>query len=332
MSVVRDLVLPGRDVLEECVRAATLAPSIYNSQPWRFRLRAGQVEVLADTARMLPAIDPDGREMHISLGAAVLNSAVMLEAHAFCPDVTLLPDAGDQDLVARVRSDGATTPTLHDLVLVAALSRRHTTREPFADRPLHGATVEALTEAARLEGATFEVLDDTDARALLALVRTADHEQRRDPAYRAELARWTTDYRNRQDGVLPESFGPPSLNGAMPVRDFGAYQPWLEREPQQYESAPTIAVLSTAGDSREDWLRAGMALQRVLLEATMAGVSASFLTQPLEVPKLRRLYDERWPHTATQMIFRLGYARPGAATSPRRPVAEVLIDSPGGRS
>jgi hypothetical protein len=63
----------------------------------------------------------------------------------------------------------------------------------------------------------------------------------------------------------------------------------------------------------------------VLLEATIAGLSASFLTQPLEVAHLRGLYDERRPHAATQMVFRLGYARRGdAVTSPRIPVGDVL--------
>ena len=72
----------------------------------------------------------------------------------------------------------------------------------------------------------------------------------------------------------------------------------------------------------------GMALERVLLEATIAGVSASFFTQPLEVAHLRRLYDEGRPSISSQMIFRLGYARPpGASPSPRRPVADVLIDT-----
>ncbi|HEX2174883.1 MAG TPA: nitroreductase family protein, partial [Nocardioidaceae bacterium] len=321
MTQAQEAMLPPRTVLEECVRAATLAPSIYNTQPWRFRLRPGAVEVFADTVRILPAVDPDGREMHISLGAAVLNIEVMLQAHGYCPNVTLLPDPARPDLVARVEAEGQMSPTLVDLVRVAALTRRRTTREPFTDRPLHESLVDSLTDAARLEGATFRVLDGSDSQALLALVRTADQGLRRDPAYRNEVARWTTDYPNRQDGVLPDSFGPLSADAALPVRDFGAYQPWLDREPEQYETNPTIAVLATAGDGEEDWLRAGMALQRVLLDATIAGVSASFLTQPLEVPHLRRLYDERWPHVATQMVFRLGYARqPGAATTPPRPV------------
>jgi hypothetical protein len=302
-------------VLAECVHAATLAPSIHNSQPWQFRTRRGRIEVLADDLRGLPAIDPDGREMHISLGAAVHNIEVLLTANGIRPHVTLLPDASQPQLVARVTSGGEVTPSLRDVVMVSAVMRRRTSRAPYEDRPLHRSLVDSLSQAARVEGATLDVLDDTEARGLLALVRTADGVLRDDPGYRYELVQWTSEWAGRRDGVPPASFGPTSLGEALPLRDFSAYQPWAQREPEQFETRPTIAVLSTSGDSREDWLRVGLALERVLLEATIAGVSASFFTQPLEVAHLRRLYDEGRPHTVSQMIFRLGCARqPGASS------------------
>ena len=327
MNQVRDDRMYDPALLSECVRAATLAPSVYNSQPWRFRTRRGRIDVLADSLRGLPAVDPDGREMHISLGAAVHNIEVLLTANGVRPHVALLPDRMQSQLVARVTGIGEATPSLRDVAMVSAVMRRRTARVPYEDRPLGEALVGVLTEAARLEGATLHLLDDADARSLLALVRTADNRLRDDPAYRSELARWTSDWPGRRDGVLPEWFGATSANGALPLRDFGALQPWLEREPEQFEANPTVAVLSTPADGREDWLRAGMALERVLLEATIAGVSASFFNQPLEVAHLRRLYDEGRPHGSSQMVFRLGYTRqPGASPSPRRPVAEVLID------
>lgn len=325
MTTTTDDRMHDQALLAECVHAATLAPSVYNSQPWRFRTRRGRIDVLADPVRALPAIDPDGREMHLSLGAAVHNIEVLLTAHGIRPHVSLLPRLAQDDLVARVSGAGTLTPTLRDVAMVSAVMRRRTARVPYADRPLHRSLVDALTQAARVEGVTLTMLDDTEASSLLALVRTADAVLRDDPGYRCELARWT-GWAGRRDGVAPDAFGPPSLDAALPLRDFGAYQPWLRREPERFESRPTIAVLSTTGDGREDWLRAGMALERVLLEATIAGVSASFFTQPLEVAHLRRLHDEGRIRASTQMIFRLGYARRPGASSPRRPVAEVLTD------
>jgi len=326
MTTTVDDRMQDQELLAECVHAATLAPSVYNSQPWRFRTGRGRIDVLSDPLRTLSAVDPDGREMHISLGAAVHNIEVVLVANGVGPNVTLLPVASRQQLVARVTGGVEVTPTLRDVAMVSALVRRRTARVPYEDRPLDPSLVDTLTLAAGVEGVTLTLLDETEARGLLDLVRTADAELRDDPGYRCELAQWTSHWAGRRDGVPPDSFGPPSADAALPLRDFGAYQPCLHRAAERFEVHPVVAVLTTAGDGRADWLRAGMALQRVLLEATIAGVSASFFTQALEVAHLRRLYDERSPHASTQMIFRLGYARPSGASSPRRPLAEVMVD------
>ena len=63
------------EMVAELVAAATLAPSMHNTQPWRFRFDpAGEtISLYADPARMLPVADPDGRSLHISCGAALFN-------------------------------------------------------------------------------------------------------------------------------------------------------------------------------------------------------------------------------------------------------------------
>jgi hypothetical protein len=73
-----------------------------------------------------------------------------------------------------------------------------------------------------------------------------------------------------------------------------------------------VAVLTTDGDQRRDWLTAGQALQRVLLRAGAAGMAAAFHTEALQVPELRqfigcRLFDGAHP----QIVVRLGAARTG---------------------
>jgi len=107
------------------------------------------------------------------------------------------------------------------------------------------------------------------------------------------------------------------------VRDFGLMQPHLTRTAERFEPFPTIAVLSTAGDDVRQWLAAGQALQHVLLVATRAGLATTPISQPVEVPAIRELLSDAGAGWWAQMIVRVGYGSPAAAT-PRRPLAEVL--------
>jgi hypothetical protein len=108
----------------------------------------------------------------------------------------------------------------------------------------------------------------------------------------------------------------------VPVRDFTPDR----HEPLGYawfEEAPRLAVLSTAGGARKDWMHAGQALQRVLLTATLRGIAIAPLTQPLETADAWLVHNPRAGVEQPQMILRLGYGLPVPA-SPRRPVSNVL--------
>ena len=312
--------LPGPG-LRGCLEAAIAAPSIHNTQPWRFRIRDDGVDVLADRSRRLGVLDPDGRELLISVGAAVFNLRVAMLARGRTPVVRLLPGSPDPDLVARV-SVGApvrVSPTAR--LLDQAIARRRSNRRPFADIAVPAEVLTELADAVAAEGGTLTVLDPLARARVLDLVRRADDRWRHDPAYWAELGAWTRQRPGRRDGVPAEAFGPWSVADAVPIRDFGLVQPVAHRWTVPFEPAPTLAVLGTAGDGRHDWLRAGQALQRALLTGTVRGLSSSLLSQPLEVPELRAaLADGARP---PQMIVRWGYGRP-SAPSPRRPVLEVL--------
>jgi hypothetical protein len=124
------------------------------------------------------------------------------------------------------------------------------------------------------------------------------------------------------DGVPAASLGPRPADPRSPFRDLAA-APDKTRQLAPFEATPTVAVLSTVFDTPVDWVRAGQALQRGLLVLTNAGVSASFMNQPLEQPDLRWLV--RSPITGVghpQMIMRIGYGVPVPPT-PRRPVSDV---------
>ncbi|PRX45201.1 nitroreductase family protein [Prauserella shujinwangii] len=319
--------IPG--VVDAALRAAIRAPSPHNTQPWRFRTGPDRIELWLDESRVLGVCDPDAREATLACGAALLNLRLALAAHERAHVVDLVPDHARPALLATVRLGGHRTPSPHELRLASAIGRRHTHRRPFLDRPVPGRVRDALVAAAAEEGARLVLVDSAQLDALTALLRRADLAQAEDPAFQAELRAWTPGD-DRPDGVPRSAGGPRALDGGLlALRDYGGPRSGTERE---FEREPLVAVLTTAGDTRLDRVRAGQAMQRVLLTATADGLNASFLSQPVEVGSARaRLRDRLGGRDHPQTVLRLGYGHPGAPT-PRRAVASVTRVERGERS
>src|SRR6476620_5016915 len=146
---------PG-PLLRQCLEAAAAAPSIHNSQPWRFRLQDRGVDVLADRTRRLDVIDPGGRELLISVGAAVFNLRTAIAARGRLPVLARRPDGPDDDCVARITIGPQVTVTPTVRRLDDAIPRRHTNRHPFLDTPVPTHDLDELADAVRAEGASLE--------------------------------------------------------------------------------------------------------------------------------------------------------------------------------
>jgi nitroreductase len=310
--------------LTACVQAAVAAPSIHNTQPWLFRIQRHGIDVFADWQRRLEVIDPTGRELLISVGAALFNLRLAMRHQGRMPKVELFPEPTEPDLVARISAGRPAPSTAALTALAAAIPRRHTNRRPFTRDVIPAAVLADLAAAAQSEGATLRVANAVGRGAILSLVRTAEERLRSQGIYRAELDQWTRPVQGRRDGVPPQAFGPWDALEALPLRDFGLTQPQLRRPVEEFEPHPTILVLSTNGDSKEQWVRSGQALQRVLLMVTVHHLAATPMSQPLEMPALRELVTDTLADRWAQVILRLGYATP-TASSPRRPLSDVLL-------
>lgn len=144
---------PG-PALRACLQAAIAAPSIHNTQPWRFRPHEGGIDVYADTSRQLDVLDPTGRELMISVGAAVFNLRVAVLDHGRTPALHLLPDPGQPTLAARVTPGTAATGSVTVSRLARAIRQRHTSRRPFTATPVPQDVIDDLVPRPASRAAT----------------------------------------------------------------------------------------------------------------------------------------------------------------------------------
>jgi nitroreductase len=324
------------------VEAATRAPSVHNTQPWRFTATADQLDVFLDPDRALPVLDPSRRQQVISCGIAVEFAVVELAAAGWLTEVELLP-GDDADHLATVRVIGPIEPTEEDRVLAAAIDQRHTVRDPFQARELPPGLLDRLQAEAGAFGAWFKPVTRSEEEvATVFLIDRAEEMEQGDPAYLAELQSWVRTDPAAVDGVPVEavpSGDPQQRPSNWTIRDFvvgtrehagAALDPDAPPPPVE---RPTVVLLGTDGDARHDWVQSGRALGRVLLVATAAGIAASPLTQALDWPATRTRLSSRLSLVGhPQMLLRMGYPADGAAAahSGRRPVADVLTVAPAG--
>lgn len=319
---------PSSRLVQELIRTACLAPSVANTQPWTWRSTPDDtVELRADRTRQLTTLDPHGRELVISCGSALHHFVVAADAFGLVASVTELPEAGERDLLARVRlSPGRITD--EGAERLAALENRRTDRRGVADWPIPLPRLVRLAEIAEDEGARVVVLSDpAAARRAEELVEAARQSQLTDAAAMAEQEAWR-DRGGTGDGV------PGTV--AEPRRDVEPHAPPTRfarhdegRDPHEEHEDVLVAVCTTEDDAAA-WLAAGRTLSALWLEATRTGLALTPTTQVTEVATTRELFRRDVLHgRQPQVLARVGWPAAAAASprterTPRRRVEDVL--------
>jgi nitroreductase len=303
--------------LAQVIAAAGAAPSLHNSQPWRFSVTGDEFWISADADRALWVADPAARALYISCGAALFNARVAIRALGRDLRVQLLPHPEYPfDMLAVINAVPGAAATSGEIALRDSIWRRHTDRAPYADRVIPTAVVTELRRSAEAELADLRMLDQADAALVLAVAADAGQEMASDHEHEAELRCWVGV--ERPDGIPVSALPLRPAREPAPVcdTDFLAAVPRVRRPTAEYERFPQLAVLTTKDDEPVNWLAAGEALEHVLLTATCHGLSASFLYQLIERDDMRGDQAPAWPWPEhRQMILRLGYGSSAVRTA-----------------
>ena len=202
------------------VEVAARAPSVHNTQPWRFTVTGQAIELYADASRQLME-DLAGREMIISCGAALFGLRLAVRSLGYHPEAALFPEPGQRRLLARVRAGRPAPMTSDERAMLQAVPHRHTHRGAFEPGPLPGDLLDRLRDDAGAEGATLAVIDDGPAYQRLTAI-LASWSRWRDlyptsPAEiqaRAETLRWTREAGSQAGDGVPAHAFPAARPGA----------------------------------------------------------------------------------------------------------------------
>jgi hypothetical protein len=306
------------------VRYAILAPSSHNTQPWRFDVGPGRIDLYADFSRWLRRADADQRELFLSLGCALENLLIAADRFGLEPDVQYRPNEENAALAATIwltegkqRRDERAPP--RSAGLFHALSSRATNREAYDARPVPEAMRASLQSIAREPGVHVHLTDDPHIRrGFDELTVRADEIQFADPAWRRELARWLGR------GVFGHGRWQARASGVA-VAHLDLARPVAKRDRELLHSAALLGVVGVDRVSRASRLRAGQAFERLFLAATWAGLALQPMNQVLQVDETRDEFERLLPvgWGTPQMTFRLGFGERREHT-PRRPVRSVL--------
>jgi nitroreductase len=314
--------------ITQAVQLACRAPSLHNSQPWRWVFDGSALHLFADPSRIGHHTDSTGREVIISCGAVLDHLRVAGAAAGWGAAIHRFPDTADQDHLASIEFRRIDVVTDAQRALAEAIAHRRTDRLPFAPPTGWESFETVLRNIVEKRGVDLDVVDD-DGRPMLAHIsRQTEHLRQHDASYEAELL-WWTGYSDGNEGIPPSALVSDADTARVDVaRHFPAAGD-DNRRPQVERDHSLVLVLSTFDDSRENALCCGEVLSTVLLECTAAGLATCTLTQMIEIhtsrEAVRRLTGNiREP----QALIRVGTVpeNKGAPPppTPRRAVSAVL--------
>jgi len=324
-----------REQLEFLLRYVILAPSTHNTQPWKFALTDDGIEVYADYARRMPVADPGGRELIMSIGAAIFTLRVAASHYGIdCRVDYDYSGASDRPVaVVQCAASAGHGPLDQELEpLFAVIPRRHTNRNAFLISRLPQSVVQVFAALPHGSQAALAVsADGVLIERVAELVAEADRRQLSDPEFRKDVAEWMRpNWTERPDGIPGASLGVKGVSSALApwatrVLDLGRVRAAADRN--LCREAPGLIVVQSE-DSLPHWLEAGELLDRILLTIVREGLQVSYFNMPIQVPELRlELRRLLGLHSWPQALLRMGYSLIEPLPTPRRPVENVLIQT-----
>ena len=317
---------PENKVIENAVRLACRAPSLYNTQPWQWVADGAGLDLFLDAGRVMHT-DRSMREAHISCGGALEHLRVAMAAAGWIADVERFPESGNPAHLARVKFVPADGVADHQRRRADAILKRRTDRLPFL-APIDWESIETVLRGTIGTGAVrLDVLPETMRPRLAQAAEFTESLRLYDSSYHLELDWWTAPF-EMSEGIPYSSLISATESGRVGVNRHFPFTHNPDRRTGVTRDFSKILMLSTEDDSHANAFACGEVLSSVLLECTMAGLATCPVSQLTELSVSRELLAALTDHTdLPQVLIRVGIAPALDATpppTPRRALADVL--------
>jgi nitroreductase len=308
---------PNAETIRTALLLAARAPSVHNSQPWRWRVHESTLDLFADPSLRLPNVDPDGRDLTLSCGAALHHCVVALAALGWQCKVHRRPDAFDSSHLASIELFPREAEQA-DVTLAAAIPRRRTDRRHYSAWPVPVADIALMGARAARMGVMLRRVDGLDKLKAVAAQAVFQHTTSYD--YLSELTAWSGRY-GSVAGVPAQNIPASDTRAPIPARLFAGPALAQPSGTSPADDGAVMLALGTETDDRLAWLRAGEATSVVLLTATALGLASCPVTEPLELTGTRDVVrgDVFGSSGYPQMLLRMGWAPINADPLPPTP-------------
>ena len=309
---MNDLFTQNPDLLF-LIEQAVKAPSGHNTQPWLFRIGKTEIDICPDYSRALPVVDPDNRELFVSLGCAAENLCIAASHKGYRTTVTV---AEDGTICIRLDRQSDVTPS----PLFAQIALRQTNRRVYDGRTIPAADIDRLraVEVAPSVSIHFYERGTPAFDAIAELIYRGNSLQMQDDAFKTELRSWmryNKKHRDAQhDGLSYDVFGAPNLPRFISENVIaGALNERSQNrgDRKKIASASHLILLTTHDNTQEQWVALGRTLERLLLTSTAMGLAHAYLNPPNELPELNRELSGtlNLPDEYPTILLRIGYAK-----------------------
>lgn len=295
------------------IENAIKAPSGHNTQPWLFKICDSEIDICPDFTKSLPVVDPDNRELFVSLGCATENLCIAASHKGYRGDVTIMDNGVIKIMLSQDSLNMASS-------LYPQIPIRQTNRSIYNGKIIPEDSI-ALLKSVGAEasiGVHFFKNGTPEYQVISEMVYKGNNIQMSDKNFKEELRQWMRYNKKHQnatkDGLSYAVFGAPNIPRfiAKPIITRAINEKSQNKnDRKRIESSSHFILLTTSSNTVEQWINLGRTLERILLKTTEMGISHAYLNQPNEVSELSLEMAQRLgiSNEYPTVLIRIGYGK-----------------------